>query len=549
MPQTHPLLDNRVFAALMTVVGAVWLVGLPVDVMDNDAAQYAHLARQMLASGEYLQIKNRNWEYLDKPPLHLWLSALSYAVFGVGVVAYKLPAVVMAAVGVVSTGGLARVYYTEAVARSAALMVASCQALFLITNDVRTDTVLLGATALALWQLAEFERNGSKRAFILMCLGVSGAMQTKGPIGLMVPALALISDAALKRQWRRLVRPAWLLAAVLVLLSLAPMTWGLWKQHGETGVRFYFWTQSFGRITGESIWKDDTTPLFFTHTFIWSFLPWSLLAVPAWFSRVRTIFRAKGHIDNAAEAFTVGAFTLAFVAFSLSRYKLPHYIFVLFPLAAIITAAWLDQMLGAPNKLMRVLQLTQLAAATAPLILLGMFAVWAFPMESVVLWAVVAVLVGAGALSLRSPEPFWRLMGAPLGCMLAFNVVLAGHGFPSALQYQAGMAAARMLLRSEIPLDRLYAMDGTLAYSMDFYLHKPMREVAVENLPELTREGPVWLFTTENGVNKTRDAGYPVTVVQTFMDHKVSRLNGPFLNPQTRQSTLQPRHLLRVDAR
>jgi len=69
---------------------------------------------------------------------------------------------------------------------------------------------------------------------------------------------------------------------------LSPMLYGLYEQYDASGgrqtyngfitsgIRFYFWTQSFGRLTGESTWSNDTGPFYFIYTFLWAFLPWSL---------------------------------------------------------------------------------------------------------------------------------------------------------------------------------------------------------------------------------------------------------------------------------
>src|SRR5205085_965020 len=126
---------------------------------------------------------------------------------------------------------------------------------------------------------------------VLASLGMAGAMLTKGPIGLMVPALAIATDAALKRSWSTFFRWQWLVAGVIIMIALSPMLIGLWYQFDEaggketyngfvpSGIKFYFWTQSFGRLTGESTWRNNTGPFFFVHTFLWAFLPWSVLAI------------------------------------------------------------------------------------------------------------------------------------------------------------------------------------------------------------------------------------------------------------------------------
>ena len=139
-------------------------------------------------------------------------------------------------------------------------MFASCVAMLLWTNNVRTNTVLVGATTWAMWHLAAFRLSGGRDHFVLGFIGVGLALLAKGPIGAAVPLLALASDAALKRDWRWLLSWRWLAGAAIGVLVISPMLWGLYRQFGLKGWQFFFWEQSFGRITGSSSWRDTTTP-------------------------------------------------------------------------------------------------------------------------------------------------------------------------------------------------------------------------------------------------------------------------------------------------
>lgn len=91
-------------------------------------------------------------------------------------------------------------------------------------------------------------------------------MMAKGPIGAVAPALALGSHWLLKKDWQKIFNLKWLIAMIIVLILLMPMCYGLYKQFGFEGIKFFFWTQSFGRITGENVWKmmPDISS-FYTH--------------------------------------------------------------------------------------------------------------------------------------------------------------------------------------------------------------------------------------------------------------------------------------------
>jgi hypothetical protein len=69
------------------------------DVMEVDASQYAAMSREMLESGNYLQLFDRGQNYLDKPPLLFWVSAMSFKLFGISNFSYKLPSVLFSLLG------------------------------------------------------------------------------------------------------------------------------------------------------------------------------------------------------------------------------------------------------------------------------------------------------------------------------------------------------------------------------------------------------------------------------------------------------------------
>ena len=104
------------FAAILCAMA----LGLRVDVMDVDAAQYASISAEIVRTGNWLSPTNDHGPYLDKPPLHFWLSALSMTVFGMGNIGYKFPALIMALLALYATytfawqpAGLVTMHYID----------------------------------------------------------------------------------------------------------------------------------------------------------------------------------------------------------------------------------------------------------------------------------------------------------------------------------------------------------------------------------------------------------------------------------------------------
>src|SRR5690606_26231314 len=113
-----------------------------IDVMDVDASQYAGISMEMMKTGSYLELYDHGHDYLDKPPFLFWVSAPSMQVFGINNFGYKLPSILFALFAIYATYRLARLLYNDSTARMAALVFGTCQGMFLMTNDIRTDTIL-----------------------------------------------------------------------------------------------------------------------------------------------------------------------------------------------------------------------------------------------------------------------------------------------------------------------------------------------------------------------------------------------------------------------
>jgi 4-amino-4-deoxy-L-arabinose transferase-like glycosyltransferase len=285
--------QKKYYYLLFLLALLVYIINLFVDVMAIDATQYAEISREMLMTKNFLKVQAFGADYLDKPPLLFWFNSLSFYLFGINNVAYKLPSLLFAMLAIYSTYRFAKIFYIQQVALTAALMLATTEALFLITNDVRTDTMLMGSVIFAIWQWAQFFETDETINLLAGSAGIGLAMLAKGPIGLIAVGLALLPHIILSRRWRWLLDIRIAAGVAVIALMLAPMCIGLYGQWGWHGLKFYFWTQSFGRITGESEWNNNPDTFFLIHTTAWAFLPWSLVLFCGWFDKLRGFIKGN----------------------------------------------------------------------------------------------------------------------------------------------------------------------------------------------------------------------------------------------------------------
>ncbi len=547
---------DRLWRWLALALLAVYVRGLFIDLMDVDAAQYASIAMEMLHHGHWLEVQYRFSDYLDKPPLLFWTAALSFAVFGLHAWAYKLPSLIGAAAGAFAVYRFCLLYYPRRVARNAVFILASAVGAVLMCNDVRTDALLFGMTAIAVWQCAEYVELRHTRYLVGAGTAVGLAMLAKGPLGAVMPAFAVGTQLVLRRDWRTLLTWRWLIAVAVAAVVLLPMCWGLYHQFdmhpaklvlGRThvsGLRFFFWEQSFGRVTGSSPWKNDTSLFTFVHVFLWVFLPWTLLFLGGLWRRLADLVRDGFRIAPGDEAYSLGGFALTFVALSLSHYKLPHYIFITLPWAAVLTARWLA---AAPRRPWWFGQYVVLAA------LLGA-AAWilavAFPTTNAALWAVIGV---AGVYLLING---WRAPSRPNADVLVQRTLIAGLAtlivvnfefYPRLLPYQSTIRAPAIARTAGVATGRLafYHQGGP---ALDFYAGAMLVELrTVADIRQHADSlGPFWLYTDAVGRARLDTAGVRYTTMANIPHFEVALLTGRFLIARTRGTALTPRYWLRV---
>ncbi|MFN4147448.1 MAG: ArnT family glycosyltransferase [Runella sp.] len=542
----------------------VYLIGaFGIDIMDIDAAQYASIGREMAENNQFLDVQFRGQDYyLDKPPLLFWVSALMFKLLGPTNMAYRLVPILSTLLGMYAVERFTRLYYSTQTAYIAALVLGSCQAFFLMNHDVRCDTLLTNCVMVAIWQLAAYLKNpkqiGAWRYFVGAFVFVGLGMLAKGPISVIVVGAAFFFDLLLKRQWRSLFHPRWIVGVLIVLLVLIPYCIGLYQQYGSHGLYFFFWEQSFGRITGENEWKNDAGLFFQAQNFLWSFLPWVLVFVAGLVWVVKDCWTKNFRLQPHQEAISLFGFLLPFAALSTAQYQLPHYTFVVFPLAAVLTARYLSFLIdNAPSVSFQWTRIALIFTSVVMLTVVLILLTWAFPLRNVLLWGILILMtLLIWRLYGRQRPAFSQLVFAPFLTALVANLALNAHFYPTLLTYQTGSVVGQFMQKQpREALERFYVYDiapveeyNIFHSALDFYSRRTtpvLRKTDdVKNL--LHSEKPLWLYTDQQGLDSLRASGMKTEEVQRYQKFHVTGLTLPFLNPATRHTETKTAYLLKV---
>ena len=76
----------------------------------------------------------------------------------------------------------------------AALILASCEAFFIMNTDVRTDIYMIAPMMASVWSLSAYFKYNHFSCLIMGAISVSFAMMGKGPLGLIIPMIVICID-------------------------------------------------------------------------------------------------------------------------------------------------------------------------------------------------------------------------------------------------------------------------------------------------------------------------------------------------------------------
>jgi len=536
----------------------VYIIGMFVTLFENDSAQFAVMAMRMVQENDFLSLFKGPQEYLDKPHMHYWLAALSYKIFGIHDWAYRIPGILSTLLGAYSCFGLGKLLYNKDVGRYASLIFMTAQTIVLANIDVRTDAVLTGFSIFSIWQLATYIEKNTLKSIILGAFGAGIAFSTKGQIALVVIGIAILCHLAYTRKWQQLLNWKVLVAILVFGLTIAPMLYAYYHQfdlHPEkvirgkdnrSGIFFIFWEQSFERMSGEGVGKNSSDFFFFFHTFLWVFLPWTVLALIGYWTRIKAFWEVKFAYKPNLEFLTVGGISILFLLISFAQFKLPHYMNVLMPLYAILSAGFLYVMQQQQKiKMAKIILGIQYFILGLVVIFMLLVSFYVFKLEH---WSSYLFLLMALALvayfMLKKETAYAKIVTVAIFSSVLLNGLMNAHFYPKLLEYQGGSTMAEKVKAENIPVDDIYKISERHTWALDFYNQIPVNIVSAS---ELEKMNDVWVYATDKELEQLQKKEITWDNQITVDQFRITRLQIKFLNPNTREGKLNKMHLVHLD--
>lgn len=519
-----------VFVLTVLLALVAYFAGLRVDVT-RDAAKYATVAKELYHSGDWVHLTVRGEAYDQKPPLLFWMASLGYAVGGISVFWFKLPILLLTFAGFYWAFKLGTSLYNRRVGAITAFLMFFSLVYPMYTTDIHTDTPLQAFVTLALWQLSEFIKNRRSVNCFWGFFAIGLAMLSKGPVGAVVPAFAVLGHLIFTRNWTFMRDYRWYLGVLFSFAMIVPALVGLWDQFGWQGIHFFFWDNNMGRFLG-TYTDTFSDPFFYLHTLLYLLLPWSLLFYVAAFFEFRQLWRNRG---RSSEYFTLTGIWIFLVILNLSRSQLPNYVFILVPLIAVLTAKWIVSWTESSVKVVRRLTVVQFFVFVSVCVFLLALCFYAFPNSGFLCKGVVfGGILAAAWVYYQARQGLTRLLLPPA---LAFSVlvfVLTVYVFPEMFAQQAPVQAAKYFNEHREGRDSLYNYNYG-QYELFFYSHPQAKHIPdLKTTEQIVADGRSWVFTDKAGLDSLFSLQEePDTVIR--LNHFSMKRAGRYLDPQLRQ--------------
>jgi 4-amino-4-deoxy-L-arabinose transferase-like glycosyltransferase len=342
----------RAVAVLTVISLASFLPGFfQIPPVDRDEARFAQATKQMIETGDYVDIRFQDETRYKKPIGIYWLQAAVVEVAQVlgvprartRIGLYRIPSLIGALGAVMLTYWAALAFVSRRAALLAGAMMATSILLGVEARLAKTDAMLLLTTVAALGAMAraylveQGDRASRAHPMIIAAIfwsAIAVGILFKGPIIVVIVGLAVLALVAIDRSphWLWRLKPAIGVPWALLLV----MPWFIAILVRSDGS---FFTDALGEDMFAKVMGGQEThgmpPGFHLVAFWETFFPGAMLAGLA----APAVWRAR---TEPGCKFLLAWIVPSWIVFELVPTKLPHYVLPLYPALAMLIAGVVD---------------------------------------------------------------------------------------------------------------------------------------------------------------------------------------------------------------
>jgi len=337
--------NERFLIAVLILFGvSLFITGLgSMPLTDPDEVFYAETAKEMLNRDEMLTQYIFDKPQFEKPPLYYWLCIFSFKAFGINEFSARFPSAILGILGILGIYLLGKLFINIRVAFLSGIILATGILYAALARACVTDMLLcvLILYAFLFFFYGYFAERKKVKWYLLSSIFLGLSVITKGPIGVFLPVVILGLYLIFTKGLKKLKEIPLIRGILLFLVVTLPWYILMYKVHGKEFVDVFFGFHNVTRFLHPEHKIGDVF-YYYVPIIMIGFLPWSIfLPLGAW-----QAIREKASRIKKANIFIAVWILFTLLFFSVSRTKLPTYIFPLFPALALLVARFWDAFLN-----------------------------------------------------------------------------------------------------------------------------------------------------------------------------------------------------------
>ncbi|MFA4985111.1 MAG: glycosyltransferase family 39 protein [Candidatus Brocadiia bacterium] len=310
---------RRSFAMLLAAFALIYIVGImPLPLLEPDEGRYLSIPAEMLDSGDFVLPTINGIPYLEKPPLHYWLTASSLALFGRHPWAGRVwPMLLTFLTALLIFYFVRREISILAAEVSTVLYLSSLYSLCLSRINTIDEVFGFFVTATVLCGYLFLEHKEKRFLYGFWAAAALGFLSKGLAVGVLAGGALLVYSVATRRYflWTRLFS---LLPLLLFVVIVAP--WLIAVECKLPGsLQFFIIKEHFARFL-TTVHKRDGPLYYFLPILAAGVIPWLGAFVPLFRKKFLELLRNRGFL------LALCWFGFVFVFFSVSSSKLPTYL-------------------------------------------------------------------------------------------------------------------------------------------------------------------------------------------------------------------------------
>ena len=319
-----------------------------LSLTNPDEVFYAQTAKEMIKHHSWLTPYLFDEPQFEKPIFTFWLLRLGYMLFGISSFGARFFPALFAIFGIIAVYFLVVLGYKDDKKAFVSALILMSSGLYIgLARTVFTDMIFTVLILLALVSFFLAYCCREKKTLGIMAFFIfSGlAVLTKGPIGFLIPMLAIILFLLIKNDLKFLLCRYSLWGFIIFLGVSLPWYMVMIQKYGHNFTHEFFYNDHFRRIIEAEHRKFDKW-YFYPFTMVAYMLPWSVYVFLAMVSFVKSLRREVKDIH----LFLASWIIVVFCVFEPAHSKLSSYILPLFPAIAIITGSFVSDKISLKPK-------------------------------------------------------------------------------------------------------------------------------------------------------------------------------------------------------